>query len=94
MNLSVNKEPIKKDWTQRNYSCVLFVDPPGQYWKDFVHPVDELIIVIKGKLEIEMKGKKFCPEAGEEVFIPRRVYHSVRNIGNIAVRWLYGYKKT
>jgi len=94
MNFSVDKELIKRDWSQRNYSCNLFVDPPGQCWENFVHPVDELVIVIEGKLEIEMGGKKFYPEVGEEVFIPRQVYHSVRNIGNIATRWLYGYKNT
>ena len=91
--MTVHVEDVKKDWNQRNYSCDLFVDPPGQCWEDFVHEVDELVIVIEGKLEIEMQGRAFCPEIGEEVFIPRQVLHSVRNIGNVTARWLYGYKK-
>ncbi len=92
MNSSIDRESIKKDWAKRNYSCDLFVDPPGQCWEDFVHPVDELVIVLEGKLEIEMDGRKFCPTIGEEVFIPRQAHHSVRNTGNVTARWLYGYK--
>ncbi len=92
MNSSVDRKSIKKDWAKRNYSCGLFVDPPGQCWEDFVHSVDELVIVMEGELEIEMDGEKIHPKIGEEVFIPRQVYHSVRNIGKISARWLYGYK--
>jgi mannose-6-phosphate isomerase-like protein (cupin superfamily) len=94
MPTRVDRESIKKDWAKRDYSCDLFVDPPGQCWEDFVHPVDELVMVMEGKLEIEMEGKAFCPEVGKEVFIPRQVFHSVRNIGDVTARWFYGYKNT
>ncbi len=94
MTTSIDRKSVEKKWANKDFSCDLFVDPPGQCWEDFVHPVDELVMVVEGKLEIEMEGKTFCPEIGEEVFIPRQVLHSVRNIGNITARWLYGYKNT
>ena len=53
----------------------------------------ELVMVVEGKLELEMEGGEFCPELGEEVFIPKNMVHSVRNIGGTTSRWLYGYKK-
>ena len=92
MTSPVDKKQIKTNWNDRNYSCDMFVDPPGQRWEDFTHPVDELVMVIEGKLEIEMQGRIFSPEVGEEVFIPAKVNHSVRNIGGTISKWLYGYK--
>ena len=94
MTSPIDKKQIKTNWNARNYSCDMFVDPPGQCWEDFTHPVDELVMVIGGKLEIEMQGHIFSPEVGEEVFIPAEVNHSVRNIGGTTSKWLYGYKNS
>ena len=83
---------IECDWWARGFSCGLWVDPPGQVWEDYVHATDELLMVLEGELELEMKGRVFRPQQGEEVFIPAQVIHSVRNVGDTAARWLYGYK--
>ncbi len=88
-----NKTEIEKDWHSRGFSCDVWIDPPGQAWEGFVHSVDELVLILEGKLELEMQGKIFRPEIGEEVFIPAKVVHSVRNVGGVTSRWLYGYKK-
>lgn len=58
-----------------------------------MHSVDELVLIMEGELEVEMQGKTFRPEVGEEVFIPAKVVHAVRNVGGTTSRWLYGYKK-
>lgn len=50
-------------------------------------------MVLEGKVELEMQGRKFYPKAAEEILIPARVTHSVRNVGNGIVKWLYGYQK-
>jgi quercetin dioxygenase-like cupin family protein len=84
---------IKKDWSERGFSCDLWVDPPGQVWKDYVHPVDELLTVVEGNLEIEIEGRAFRPEAGQELLIPANARHTVRNLGRTTARWLYGYRK-
>lgn len=88
-----DKAEIEKDWHARGYSCDVWIDPPGQAWEDYVHSVDELVLILEGELELEMQGKTFRPEIGEEVFIPAKVVHSVRNVGSATSRWLYGYKK-
>ena len=80
------------DWRSRGFSCGLWVDPPGQIWEDYVHSMDELLMVLEGELELEMQGRSFRPKRGEEVLIPARVCHTVRNVGGTTVRWLYGYK--
>lgn len=90
--MKVDRQKVSKDWAGRGYSCDLWIDPPGQEWIDFVHKVDELVMLIEGEIEFEMEGKTLRPAVGEELFIPAGVMHSARNIGKTVNRWLYGYK--
>jgi mannose-6-phosphate isomerase-like protein (cupin superfamily) len=90
--VTVRQGQIEHEWRARGFSCGLWVDPPGQVWEDYVHSTDELLMVLEGELELEMQGRTFRPKSGEEVFIPARVTHSVRNVGGTTARWLYGYK--
>ena len=90
----VDIEKIKKDWLHRNFSCGIWTDPPGQQWEDFTHGTDELVAVIQGEVEFEIAGVVYHPAIGEELLIPARTLHSVRNIGTKTARWLYGYKKS
>ena len=87
----MNPEQIKKDWNTRGYSFRMFKDLPGQVWADFVHKTDELVILLKGQIEIEGKSQK--PLIGKEVFIPAKAKHTVRNVGKTSNAWYYGYKK-
>jgi len=84
---------VEKDWAERGFSCGLWVDPPGQVWKDYVHAVDELLMVVEGEVELEIDGKPLGPKAGQEVFIPAHAVHTVRNAGRTTSRWLYGYRR-
>ena len=88
----MNPSEIEKSWRARGFGCDLWTDSPGQVWENYVHGVDELFMVMEGDVELEMKGKKFRLKPGEEVLIPARVVHSVRNLGATTSRWLYGYK--
>lgn len=86
-------EQVARDWKARGFSCDLWVDPPGQRWEDFVHAVDELVMVIEGEMEFEVAGAVHHPKPGEELFIPAGRVHSARNIGSRTARWLYGYRQ-
>ena len=83
---------VENEWTKRGFSFGVWTDPPGQAWEDYVHDTDELFMVLEGKVELEIHGKKSCLELFEEIMIPARVHHSVRNVGGTTSRWLYGYK--
>ncbi len=87
----VDREAVASDWRDRGYSCGLFVDPPGQEWNNFVHDVNELVIVAEGKLEMSVGDASFVVEEGDEVFIPKGANHSLKNIHPGTSRWLYGY---
>ncbi len=80
------------DWRGRGFSCGIWTDPPGQVWADFVHPTDELVMLIEGELELELGGRILRPLPGEAVLIPAGVAHSVRNLGRTRNRWYYGYR--
>lgn len=84
---------IARDWEARGFSCDLWIDPPGRSWEGYVHETDELLMVLEGELEVEMRGEQLRPKPGEEVFIPAHVIHSVRNVGKTTARWLYGYRR-
>ena len=86
-------DAVRRNWAARGFSCDLWVDPPGQVWADFVHAVDELVMPIEGAIELEFGGRTFRPAVGEEVLIPGRAPHTVRNVGGTTARWLYGYQR-
>ncbi len=89
----MNSEQIKKDWNSRGYSFGIFKDPHGQFWADFVHRTDELVVLVEGEIEIEIEGESQQPPIGEEVFIPAKAMHTVRNVGQTNNVWYYGYKR-
>lgn len=83
---------IRADWQARGYSCEYWIDPPDQTWTDFVHDVDELVVLLEGEIELSFDGRTIRPAIGEEVLIPARSRHTVRNPGAASNRWCFGYK--
>jgi quercetin dioxygenase-like cupin family protein len=69
----------------------VFIDPPGREWNDFVHSTNELVTVVEGTLRMTIDGEELIAEPGDEVFIPKDAYHSVKNIHHATTKWLYGY---
>ena len=91
MRGAIDQDEISRRWRSRGFSCDLWVDPPGQSWEDYVHDVDELVMVIEGDVEFEIAGCVHHPAVGEDLLIPARAVHSVRNRSPNTTRWLYGY---
>lgn len=91
MHVAVDQDEVSHRWRSRGFSCDLWVDPPGQRWENYVHDVEELVLVVEGSVEFEIDGRVHHPAVGEELLIPARAVHSVRNRGQHTARWLYGY---
>jgi hypothetical protein len=53
----VNQDTIRRDWAARGFSCDIWTDPPGQVWQDYVHAVDELLMLIDGAIELRFGGR-------------------------------------
>jgi len=90
---TVNEQAVAKAWENRGFSFGIWIDPPGQEWIDYMHATDELFMLVKGQLELTIDAQVFHPSPGEEILISKNTKHSVKNIGEIESRWLYGYKK-
>ena len=88
----INRDKVAREWLERGFTCDLWVDPPGQRWVNFVHDVDEVVMVVEGEMEFGMEGRVHRLKAGEELLIPARVVHSSQNIGSSKALWLYGYR--
>ena len=93
MTSNLDPSTIERHWRQRGFSCDLWVDGPGQVWANFVHETDELVLVVRGRVEFEFNGVAHRPECGQELLIPARARHTVRNVGGTQSEWLYGYKR-
>ncbi len=87
----VEQSVVAGDWEGRGYSCGVFIDPPGREWNDFVHSSNELVTVMEGALEMTIEHQRLIVTPGDEVLIPARALHAVKNIHPGTTRWLYGY---
>ena len=88
----IDHSAVRKDWYGREFSCDIWIDPPGKIWTDFVHGTDELLMLIDGEIELEMDCNILHPKIGDELLIPAGMNHTVRNIGSVKNHWFYGYK--
>lgn len=84
---------IRADWAHRGYGFEYWIDPPGQVWRDFVHDVDEIVMLAEGEIELEFDEVRVRPRVGEEVVIPAGACHTVTNTGDASNRWCFGYKR-
>ena len=87
----VDHGEVRRDWQERGYRCDSVTDPPGRARRDLTHPTDELITVVEGRLAVTMHDSTYILEAGDELFIPRGVMHTVRNEHTGATWWLHGH---
>lgn len=88
----MNKTDIAHAWKSRGFTCDIWNDPPGQCWEGYVHKKDELFMLLEGDIELEIEGEILYPAIGNEILIPAKVVHSVRNVGKSTAWWFYGYK--
>ncbi|MGC4098808.1 MAG: cupin domain-containing protein [Nitrospira sp.] len=90
-SVPLDRDQVARDWGRRGYSCEVFTDPPGREWSDFVHATNELVTVMSGKLRLTIAGEEIIADPGDEVFIPKELLHSVKNVSTSTTYWLYGY---
>jgi mannose-6-phosphate isomerase-like protein (cupin superfamily) len=84
---------VAQRWLSRGFSCAEWRDPPAQVWADFVHDTDEMVMLVDGELEVTFDGQTRIATIGEEILIPARARHTVRNPGRSNNRWYYGYRR-
>lgn len=93
MKSGIQQEQIAPLWTEKGFSCELWIDLPGAVWENQRHEADELLMPVTGLLEIDILGQLLRPDLGEEVLIPAGTSHSIRNLGRSTACWLYGFRQ-
>lgn len=88
----IDETALRREFEAKGYSFDIFVDPAGQQWMGFIHPVDEIVVPLKGHVTIFIEGIRHQPAIGEEVFIPAHAVHDVITSKNGGSRWVYGYR--
>jgi len=74
----MNRKGVAERFAALGFGCDVWTDPPGQVWVDFVHDVDEIVMLIEGEIEVSFAGKTLHPGPGEEIVIPAGASHTVR----------------
>ena len=46
---------IKHERNSRGYSFGVFKDPHGQVWADFFHKTNEIVVLAKGEIGVEIE---------------------------------------
>ncbi|MHB8871159.1 MAG: cupin domain-containing protein [Candidatus Doudnabacteria bacterium] len=74
-----NKETIKERMLREGYSIINeYDDSPNEVFPDHDHPGDQLLVVIKGSIELVMNGKTSILKPGDEMFFPAKMIHSAK----------------
>jgi quercetin dioxygenase-like cupin family protein len=64
---------------------------PGTVTALLTHQEEELAYVLKGKGKIRLKDKEVSYEAGDGIYIPARISHSVVNDGDEDVEMVFAF---
>ncbi len=78
----MNVAEIENTLEQRGFEVVERVLATGRVRTDAVHPIDEMIVVLDGDVEIDVGGITRCPDPGEEVLLPAGTVHTIDNTGD------------
>ncbi len=68
-----------------------FCDPPGQVWADFVHDMDEFVVVAEGRIVLEVGAERAECRPGDLARIPAGTRHTLRTTPERGSIWYYGY---
>ena len=64
---------------------------PGASFPRHKHPGAEIIYVLAGTLEYEVKGETFTLNSGDVLFVPAGTVHAARNVGTTPAAELATY---
>lgn len=81
-NLNVKYEMITGDNNKYNGICIT-TEPNAEYNNvNWGHLEDELGIIVKGSIEIDLEDRKYILNEGDTIFIKKNTPHRYRNIGD------------
>ena len=74
-----NKEAIKQRMLREGFSIVNeYDDPPNEMFPNHDHSGDQLLVVVRGSIEVTINGKTSVLKPGDEIFFPAKMIHSAK----------------
>ncbi|TSC78515.1 MAG: hypothetical protein G01um101433_180 [Parcubacteria group bacterium Gr01-1014_33] len=74
-----NKEKIKQRMLREGFSIISeYDDPPNEVFPDHDHPGDQLLIIVRGSIEVTVSGKTSILKPRDEIFFPAKVVHKAK----------------
>src|SRR5437867_3578165 len=70
----IDRKTVESKWAARGFSCGLWTDPADRRWEDFVHNMDEVVMVINGSVEFEIGDR--CTILSIQSTMRRRVWEA------------------
>lgn len=87
------KDEVIEHIKKIGYSIVSeYDDPAGEYFAIHTHPIEEYLVVMRGNLEINMEGKKYVLNPGDELLFPALMPHDAR-MGSEGCFYIVGEKE-
>jgi len=85
---------FEQNWHKRGFSFHVGNIKLEEEVLDAMHEdQDELFVNVNGHLEVTMAGKTFQLECMQELFIPAKSKHTIKNIGTSDCQIYYGYQQ-
>ena len=84
-------EKIKEKWQKKGLICELYELAPQDSWSDPGHKTEEYFLLLEGEIEIFCQGQTIHPAIEEEIMIPAKKPHIVKNNGSKTsqVLWIH-----
>jgi|SRR5579863_1752536 len=89
-----NKVFLEKELKGWGFRTEFWVDKPGTHYRDFRHPVDEIVWVLRGQARIELEGESATLAGGDRIRIPKDTRHSLEVVGAETLYWLAAFHKS
>lgn len=92
--IEMTEDELRANWLERGFSFETANLELEKGVSNAVHEnQDELFVNVNGKTQVTLEGKTFQLKRNQELFIPARCKHSIKNIGTNHSKIYYGYKQ-
>ncbi len=87
-----HKEQILERMKSAGYTILNeYDDKPGDHFPEHNHPGEQLIVILRGSIEVNMAGKQYVLREGDELVFPAGAMHDA-TVGPEGCLYLDGEK--
>ncbi len=83
-------EPYRKILMEKGYTIINhYIDKPDEFFASHTHPGEQLSFILSGSMEINMDGKHYTVQAGDQFVFPVNLVHDAK-IGSTGCEYIVG----